>query len=119
MKRLLTLLFLLSFTVLSAQEFHVSYSEEMNAEDGINPMPVGDEYIGFNTGTKMQFAYTFKLDKVKYNILLRKYDSKMKMVKELKLSNGEKVYGPFYPYLLKYDNRPFFLYYQLGEKGRN
>lgn len=64
----------------------------------------------------MQLAFTFKLGKVKYGITLYRYDSTMKLVKEYKLQNGEKQFGPFPAELRQYGSRFYLLYYTYDEE---
>lgn len=114
MKILATLLFLLASSVLLAQQFNVSISENMEL-DGKPPLKVGDSYFLLDAGGKAQFGYTYKLNKTKFSAKLLKYDKNLKVTKEVKLANGERVYGPFEPMLKIINDKIFFLYYQLGE----
>jgi hypothetical protein len=78
--------------------------------DGKPPIKLGDAYFGMDIDIKSQLAY--KLDKIKYGVTLLKYDKDLKVVKEVKLENGERVYGPFEPMIKKINDKIFFLYYQ-------
>jgi hypothetical protein len=111
--------FLLSFllcNVLFAQQFHVSISEKMKL-DGAVPIKVNNNYYGLETDGKSQFGYTFKLNKAKFSAKLLMYDQNLNIGKEVKLSGGDKVYGPFLPVLRKIGEKLYFVYYQLADEN--
>lgn len=118
MKIVSLLSFLLLGNVLLAQQFHVSFSEQMKL-DGDAPLKLGDDYYGLDADTKSQFGYTFKLNKIKYSAKLLKYDRNLKVSKEVKLSDGERVYGPFAPTLREIGDKLYFLYYQLADESEH
>ena len=111
--KFLTLLFLLVSNLLFAQQFNVNVSERMELE-GKPPLKMGDAYFAAETDAKAQFGYTFKLSKMKYSVKLVKYDKNLKVDKEVKLADGERVYGPFEPMLKTIDDKLYFLYYQFA-----
>ena len=118
MKTLCGLLLLCLFSTASAQKFTVSVSEEMKHEGEV-PLKVGEEYISFAADMKMQFGFTFKLSKVKFAVTLSKYNSRLQLVKETKLSNGEKAYGPFKPMFKRINNKVYLFYYQPDEEDNH
>ena len=66
-----------------------------------------------------QLFYTFTLNKIKHRIILLKYDMEMKLVKKVKLSDGDKVYGPFPPLLKKINSAAHVFYFQLSDDKEN
>jgi hypothetical protein len=118
MNKLTGLLLVLVSNFLFAQKFDVSVSEKMKF-DGSSPMKVGNDYFFLKTDTKSQFGYTFKLTKTKYSAKLLKYDKNLNLTKEVELSNGERVYGPFKPMLKKVYDKLCFFYYQLAPGDDN
>jgi hypothetical protein len=57
-------------------------------------------------------AFTFTLNKLRYKAKLVKYDEKLNIVKEVELSRGDRVYGPFIPFLKNINNKIFLFYHQ-------
>lgn len=108
---------ILSCSFLSAQQFNVSLSEKIKLNADSRPLKSGDGYFSLATDTKNQFGYTFKLNKVKYSAKLQKYDKNLKMMKEVKLADGERVFGPFKPFLKIVDDKIFFINYQQSEES--
>jgi hypothetical protein len=106
----------LSFFFSQAQEFKVSYSEEMKfdlAES--NMLPFSNGFINLEViNNKKQLAYTFKVKNLKFGIHLSKYDPLMNLQKDFVLSKGERLYGPITPSLYNLYGRLYLLYYQFA-----
>ncbi len=84
--------------------------------DGDVPLKVADAYYSLEAEQKMQFGFTFKLHKVRFPIKLMKHDKGLQTLKEISLSNGEKVYGPFLPVLKNFNDKPYLFYYLFSEE---
>lgn len=120
MKTLWSLLFVPLFFSASAQKFTASVSDPFKYDgDKATPVKAGDAYYALEADAKMQFGFTFKLNKAKFAIKLARYDKAMQLTKEVSLSAGEKVYGPLKPMLKSINDKPYLLYFMLsGEDER-
>src|SRR5688572_955352 len=100
-------------SLVRAQQFKVqdigSLKDTKNDYDIIN---VPNGFIAIEYSVKKQMAYTFSLDKLRYTGKLIKYDEKLKVVKEVALSGGDRIYGPFIPFLKNISNRTFLFYHK-------
>jgi len=86
----------------------------MTDKDGLT-FKAGEGWYSMEIDYKnMQFAYTAKLDKIKYGVNIYKYDADMKEVKKVSL-RGNRELGPFSPQMLYFQNRLVVLYYKVME----
>ncbi len=115
---------LLDLSVCQAQTVNVTLSEKfslrdrgMTEKDGATQRR-GDFFYCMETDYKsMQFAYTAKLDKIKYGINMYKYDGNMKQVQQVALQGGDKSYGPFPPRMKQFGGKILIFYYQAMDNG--
>ena len=92
----------------------------MNLDNGVIPRPSGDGFISAAiTNNKMQMGFGFKLNKVRFSLTLRKYDHALNVLKEVPLSNGERVYGPLPPMLRYICGQLCLVYYQFNSAEEN
>src|SRR6187551_2384735 len=91
-----------------AQQFKVedigSLKDTKNDYDIIN---VSNGFIAIEYSAKKQLGYTFTLNKLRYTAKLIRYDEKLNIVKEIALSGGDRIYGPFIPFLKNINNKTF------------
>ncbi len=86
----------------------------MTDKDGLT-FKAGEGWYSLEIDYKnMQFAYTAKLDKIKYGVNIYKYDADMKEVKKVSLK-GNRELGPFSPKMIYFQNRLVVLYYKVME----
>src|ERR1700743_3597293 len=124
MKTIFFSVFLLATYALHAQTTNIALSKEfllrdrgLTQKDGAT-FKAGDFYFCTETDYKgMQFAYTAKLDKVKYGINLYKYDQDMKELQKISLDKDEKSFGPFPPNAIYFGGKILVFYYSVQEKG--
>lgn len=117
-------LLLMSVSALRAQTFNVKLSDKFSLRDrGLTEkdggtLRRGDFFYCMETAYKsMRFAYTAKLDKIKYGINIYKYDGNMKEVKQGSLQSGDKSFGPFPPRMTLFAGKILIFYYQVLENG--
>lgn len=103
--------FLPAFT--NAQQFETAISPSFK-NFVTTPVKYGSDFlVMFDGGVGMQLSsFTFKLDKVKFGIVLFRYDSTMKMVKKNMLADGQEKFGPF-PSQLKQIGSKYYLVYSI------
>jgi len=105
-----------------AQNVRVTFSEHfslrdrgMSEKDG-STLQRGEYFYCLETVYKsLQFAYTAKLDKIKYGLNVYKYDGNMKEIGEGKLQSGDKSFGPFQPIITFFAGRILIFYYHAQE----
>lgn len=94
----------------NAQQFETAISSS-SRQVIATPLKWGPEFISmFEEGAHMQYAFTFKMDKGKYDIALVRFDSTMKLVKKNQLTGEEKKIGPF-PAQMKQIGSKYYLVY--------
>jgi hypothetical protein len=124
MKKMFLAFLLLDWYACQAQTINVTISEKfslrdrgMTEKDGATQRR-GDFFYCMETDYKsMQFAYTAKLDKIKYGINMYKYDGNMKQVQQVGLQGGDKSYGPFPPRMTQFGGKMLIFYYQAMDNG--
>ncbi len=124
MKRIFLAFLLLAMYACQAQTINVTMSEKfslrdrgMTEKDGATQRR-GDFFYCMETDYKsMQFAYTAKLDKIKYGIIMYKYDGNMKQVEQAGLQGGDKSFGPFPPRMTQFGGKMLIFYYQAIDNG--
>lgn len=89
-------------------------SEKLNCSGAV-PIKIGNEYFSLGIDSKLKFGIGFKLSKSNYSVKLWKYDNNMRPLKEAKIADGDKIYGPFPPMLRKINDKLYLLYYQFFE----
>jgi hypothetical protein len=117
----LSFLFVCFFTSISAncQQFKVTQSQETDYEDAPN------SFISYNNALysaeiidkRRQLAYTAKLDKLKFGIRLHKFSGSFSPIKEVKLFDGDRKFGPLDPMMRVINNKPYLLYYLFANDG--
>jgi hypothetical protein len=119
MKKTLVPLFLFLSFLSQAQTTSVTLSKKFSLKEHGSTMnggqffKVGDNWFAMELDyAGMQFAYTAKLDKIKYGINILKYDAGMKEVKKISFQGKEKQFGPFIPRLVLFHDKLILLYYQ-------
>ena len=118
--RLLILLFLLLLNqAVFSQHFTASVSEKMDYKGHLELIKVGDYFYSMSVDENSQMAFTAKLYKARHSIKLLKYDKDLKLVKENKLADGKKEFGPFYSELKEFNGRLHLFYYKVadGDEG--
>jgi len=76
---------------------------------------VSDGFIAIEYSAKSRMAYTFTLSKLRYDSKLIKYDDKLNIQKQIILSGGERIYGPFIPFLKNINNKTLLFYYRTSD----
>lgn len=122
MKRLLFVCLYAAPFLLAAQNPTISLSKKFSLKDlDIYPIngptyKIGDFFYSLDIDWKgMQFAYTAKLDKIKYAIILHQYDQQMKEVKRLDFQNKKKDFGPFAPKVILFQGQLLLFYYTVTD----
>jgi hypothetical protein len=78
---------------------------------------VGDHFLTFeDTENKAQFGYTFKLSKTKFGVTLRSFNSSMELIKENKLEDGDRRFGPFPTTMIRVDDTIYLAYYRFDDE---
>ena len=114
--RLLILLFLLLLNqAVFSQHFTASVSEKMDYKGHLELIKVGDYFYSMSVDENSQMAFTAKLYKARHSIKLLKYDKDLKLVKENKLADGKKEFGPFYSELKEFNGRLHLFYYKVAD----
>ena len=120
MKKILFPCLLLAAIAMHAQNVTITLSKEFALKDPGSTLnesmyKLGDFFYMMELDYKgMQLAYTAKLEKIKYAIIVHKYDSEMKEVAKYTVGNG-KEFGPFPGHMVIYDNQLVVFYYQVQE----
>ena len=123
MKKILFALLLGAPCVLHAQNVTVKLSNKFSLRDRGLTQKDGATFMWGNffycteTDYKgMQFAYTAKLEKVKYAVNIYKYDAEMKELQKASLPGGFSL-GPFPPSSILFNGKIVLVYYNVLEKG--
>jgi hypothetical protein len=126
MKKFLTIslsaLFAAPF-LLSAQSVDISMSKKISLKDldvcHINgpTYKIGDFFYSLEIDWKVQLAYTAKLDKMRYAIILHRYDQQMQEVKSLNFQNKGKEFGPFAPKAVLFHGQLLLFYYTVPDQS--
>ena len=104
------------YSITSAQQFKLDDAGVLKDSKGDRDMiKVTNGFIAIEYSTKTRMAYTFTLSKLRYDSKLIKYDDKLNIQKEIILSGGEKIYGPFTPFLKNINNKTLLFYYQSSD----
>ena len=115
--RLYAMLVLLSiYSITSAQQFKLDDVGILKDSKGDRDIiKVSNGFIAIEYSTKTRMAYTFTLSKLRYDSKLIKYDDKLNIQKQIILSGGERVYGPFIPFLKSISNKTLLFYFQSSD----
>src|SRR5690242_6686417 len=117
----LTLLPLLLFTLLNssfAQQINVTVSNELEGGYGPGTIKAGNHYIRyFPIGSTNHLSYGFGWNKVRLGITAIQHDSNMVMLQNKPLSNGDRVYGPFFTDIRKINGKVYIIYHEIQEKN--
>lgn len=120
MKKILIPLLLLASIALNAQTINLELSKEFTFKEKgssiyTSVLKVGDFFYDVDVDYKgMQFAYTAKLEKVRYGITIHKYTTDMKEAGNYAIGSG-KDYGPFPAKMIVYNQALVVVYYQVRE----
>src|SRR5450631_280564 len=124
MKSICLALFFLTSSLAQAQNATLQFSEKFSLRDrGLTEkdgatFKAGDFYYCTETDYKgMQFAYTSKLEKIKYGINIYKYDKDMKELQKFSLEGGAFTFGPFPPKSVLFRGKILLFYYNVQAKG--
>lgn len=120
MKKFLFTASCLFFVLFSnAQKFTVSYSDAKEV-DHLELYTSGNSFYAFGqTDNKMQLAYTFKLSKVRFGIKMSKYDKQLNLLKENRLEQGKRAFGPFMPNMQVINNKVLLFYSKFDKDDDN
>jgi len=106
-----------------AQTVNITFSNKFSLRDrGLTQkeggtLRIGSSFYCMEMDYKgMQLAYTAKLDKVKYDVNIFKFDQDMKLVNKVAL-DGQWRLGPFPPQGVVFGGRILVFYYQVKESG--
>lgn len=109
--------------LLSAQSVDVSLSKKFSLENldvcHINgpTYRVGDFFYSVDLDWNTQLAYTAKLDKIRYAIILHRYDQQMNEVKRSDFQTKGKDFGPFAPKIVLFQGRLLLFYYTVRDQS--
>lgn len=105
------------FHVAHAQKFTSKVSSTFEKELSNNFTMVGNRIIMAEEVDKnRQFAFSFKLSKLKFAIKLYSYDADGKLVKENAVFNGERKFGPLPSSIKMVGDKPYLIYTIFEEK---
>src|SRR6187399_1904985 len=104
--RLFVMLVSLSvYSATFAQQFKLNDAGVLKDSKGDRDIiKVTNGFIAIEYSTKSRLAYTFTLSKLRYDCKLIKYDDKLNIQTQIVLSGGERIYGPFIPFLKNINN---------------
>jgi hypothetical protein len=124
MKLICFILSFFAFSFLHAQTVKVTLSNKFSLRDHAltekdgGTFKAGDFFYTVETDYKgMQFAYTAKLDKIKYGINVYKFDAEMKELNKIPLEGEGKLLGPFPPRAVLFNGKLLVFYYKAEENG--
>jgi len=98
----------------SAQKFTVTTSEPVTFTPHSQVIRYGNQYISMEQSDPiLHTSFKFNLHKYKFHYKLYQQDKSMQLVKEVKLNNGDRVYGPFSSILKKIHQKLYFVYFNI------
>jgi hypothetical protein len=98
----------------NAQKFSADVSEEVPFSPNGKVFKYGTYGISMEiSNPPMHNSFKFKLRKYKYHYKLAFQDKQSKLVKEVALSKGERVYGPFTSSLRRINDKVYFFYFNM------
>ncbi len=101
------------YSVTFAQQFKLDDAGILKDSKGESDIiKVTNGFIAIEYSAKTRLAYTFTLSKLRYDGKLIKYDDKLNIQKQIILSGGERIYGPFIPFLKNINNKTLLFYHQ-------
>lgn|GEM_PF-5621113 len=117
-----TLAFLIFFTFFNisfAQQINVTVSKELQAQvSGDGTVKAGNHFIKYRTiGSTNHLSYGFGWNKVRLGIEVVQYDSNMTELQKKSLSDGDRVYGPFFTDIQKINGKVYIIYHEVQEKN--
>ena len=97
-----------------AQKFTTVTSEPVTFSPESKVIPYGNQYISMEKSNAiLHTSFKFNLYKYKFHYKLYQQDKTMQLVKEVKLNNGDRVYGPFSSTLKKINQKLYFVYFNM------
>lgn len=116
--KLIALVFLMSANILlHAQQFNVTLTSDKQGSDPL-VLKFGENFFSLNTEILGISGFSGNLKRTIHSIEINKYDTDMKLVKSVKLSNGERLFGPMAPLLKIISNKLYLLYYKMPDEGK-
>ncbi|HVX52702.1 MAG TPA: hypothetical protein VHB48_21250 [Chitinophagaceae bacterium] len=121
MKKILFPLLLMAAIAIHAQTVNITLSKEFTLKDAGNklaghPVKMGGFFYQLEIKYKgAQLAYTAKLEKIKYSVIIHKLDVDMKELAHYTIGNG-KEFGPFPARMVMYNNTLLVFYYQVQDE---
>jgi hypothetical protein len=115
---LFPLLLITLFNFSYAQQINVSISDELEGGYGPSTIKAGNHFIRYAPlGSTNHLSYGFGWNKVRLAIAVAQHDSNMVALKTKMLSNGDRVYGPFFTDFKKINNKVYIIYHEVQEKN--
>ncbi|OQP59880.1 hypothetical protein A3860_35810 [Niastella vici] len=115
---LIPLLLLALFNSAFAQQINVTISDELEAGYGPSTIKAGNHFIRYlPMGSTNHLSYGFGWNKVRLAITVIQHDSNMVMLQNKSLSNGDRVYGPFFTDIRKINGKVYIIYHEVQEKN--
>lgn len=123
MNRSFFVVLLISFITSQAQNVNVTYSDKcsvrdlgMSGKDG-GTLRRGDYFYCLEADYKGMQAYSASLGKIKYGLIVHKYDGNMKELSHGALQSGDKSFGPFSPKMTWFAGKMLIFYYVEAPDG--
>jgi hypothetical protein len=116
MKLIVSLFLAFTFLLSNAQDFKVSFSNEDDKNYSVGER-FGDNFYDFSVDMKGVSGFSASLDRSIHSIELKKYDAGMKLVKSVKVANGERQFGPMIPLIKIISGRLYLFYFKMQESG--
>ncbi len=115
---LFPLLLITLFNFSYAQQINVSISDELEGGYGPSTIKAGNHFIRYAPlGSTSHLSYGFGWNKVRLAIAVAQHDSNMIAQQTKMLSNGDRVYGPFFTDIKKINNKVYIIYHEVQEKN--
>jgi hypothetical protein len=106
-----------SSVLLYAQRFNVNLTSETQENNPIL-LKFGDVFFSLNIEMQGISGFSANLKRALHSIEVKKYSADLKVIKSIKISNGERLYGPIAPLLKIIANNLYLFYYKMPEEGR-
>lgn len=101
-----------------AQQINVTISDDVEGGYGPSTIKAGNHFIRYlPMGSTDHLSYGFGWNKVRLALAVIQHDSNMVALQNKTLSNGDRVYGPFFTDLRKINGKVFIIYHEVQEKN--
>lgn len=112
MKNFILFAFMLFNNIAFSQQFKTSMLPEQSESDP-DIIKFGDSYFALSLDMPKQSGFSANLDRSIHGIEIKKLNAAFDSVKAVKLSGGNRVFGPMHPMLVVVGEKLFLLYYKM------